>query len=587
MKINALNALTAGILAIAAAACEKNDGGSNGNTPVDWDEAYVIPATVDETTYLVTASSLDEGSVTTRGNGTEVLSGTYWIYRDGNYLFSLSYNKGGAGTGASYYLNTAGKPTKKLTYECNRITTYGTWGHNIITVSTGDSKSADDDGNIAQALLFNYLDTRDGSQTSGSADAEDFLGNGEVVTFAGIVEDNGRLYTSVIPMGMSRYAIKQWPDKVTDQSLIAAADGGSGSSSYEAGEIPSTQYPDQAHIAIYTGSDFKDEPTIVSTDRIGFACGRMRSQYYQTIWAADNGDLYVFSPGYGRTFESGADLKKVTGTLPSGVMRIRNGATEFDPDRRLPVKNAKDELGELALAFNALLSRLETSFNAQKTFVSNVSHELRTPLAALIAELDLALQKERNEEEYRKAIHHALQDAARMTKLIDGLLNLAKADYRQEQIKMEAIRLDELLLDVRALLLRAHPDYRIELLFEREEDDDRMITVEGNLYLLTIAISNLIENNCKYSEDHTSCVHISYWDEWAILRFSDSGSGMSEEELHNLFTLFYRGEQESMAEGHGIGMALAQKIVQLHHGEIAAHSEPGQGTTFIVELPHI
>lgn len=114
-----------------------------------------------------------------------------------------------------------------------------------------------------------------------------------------------------------------------------------------------------------------------------------------------------------------------------------------------------------------------------------------------------------------------------------------------------------------------------------------MITVEGNLYLLTIAISNLIENNCKYSEDHTSCVHISYWDEWAILRFSDSGSGMSEEELHNLFTLFYRGEQESMAEGHGIGMALAQKIVQLHHGEIAAHSEPGQGTTFIVELPHI
>lgn len=332
MKINTLNALTAGILALAAAACEKNDGGSNGNTPVDWDEAYVIPATVDETTYLVTASSLDEGSVTTRGNGTEVLSGTYWIYRDGNYLFSLSYNKGGAGTGASYYLNTAGKPTKKLTYECNRITTYGTWGHNIITVSTGDSKSADADGNIAQALLFNYLDTRDGSQTSGSADAENFLGNGEVVTFAGIVEDNGRLYTSVIPMGMSRYAIKQWPDKVTDQSLIAAADGGSGSSSYEAGEIPSTQYPDQAHIAIYTGSDFKDEPTIVSTDRIGFACGRMRSQYYQTIWAADNGDLYVFSPGYGRTFESGADLKKVTGTLPSGVMRIRNGATEFDPD---------------------------------------------------------------------------------------------------------------------------------------------------------------------------------------------------------------------------------------------------------------
>lgn len=270
-----------------------------------------------------------------------------------------------------------------------------------------------------------------------------------------------------------------------------------------------------------------------------------------------------------------------------GIVREAEAITASHINRRLPVKNAKDELGELALAFNALLSRLEISFNAQKTFVSNVSHELRTPLAALIAELDLALQKERSGEEYCKAIHHALQDAGRMTKLIDGLLNLAKADYQQEQIKMEEIRLDELLLDVRTLILRAYPDYRIELLFERVDDDDRMITVEGNLYLLTIAISNLIENNCKYSEDHTSWVHISYWNEWAILRFSDSGTGMSEDELHNLFTLFYRGEQESMAEGHGIGMALAQKIVQLHHGKITVHSEHGQGTTFIVELPHI
>lgn len=89
----------------------------------------------------------------------------------------------------------------------------------------------------------------------------------------------------------------------------------------------------------------------------------------------------------------------------------------------------------MALTFNALLNRLSVSFNAQKMFVSNVSHEMRTPLAALIAELDLALQKERTTEQYRAAIGHALQDAGRMTKLIDGLLNLAKADYCQEQIK--------------------------------------------------------------------------------------------------------------------------------------------------------
>ena len=78
---------------------------------------------------------------------------------------------------------------------------------------------------------------------------------------------------------------------------------------------------------------------IASTDKIGFACGRHRSQYYQTIWAADNGDLYVFSPGYGRTFTSSADLKKVTGTKPSGAVRIRKGATEFDPDYYVNFEN--------------------------------------------------------------------------------------------------------------------------------------------------------------------------------------------------------------------------------------------------------
>lgn len=262
--------------------------------------------------------------------------------------------------------------------------------------------------------------------------------------------------------------------------------------------------------------------------------------------------------------------------------------TASQMSRRLPVKNKDDELGELSTTFNELLNRLEISFNAQKMFVSNVSHELRTPLAALMAELDIALQKQRSQEQYQTVLQNALQDAHRMTKLIDGLLNLAKADYSQEQIKMEEIRLDELLLDVRENILRAHHDYRIELIFEQEDaDDDRLITIQGNHYLLSIAFANLIENNCKYSADHISVIQISYWDKWVIVRFSDNGIGMSPIDKQHLFTLFYRGKQDTVVEGHGIGMALSQKIILLHHGEIAVHSQEGQGTTFVVELPHL
>lgn len=140
------------------------------------------------------------------------------------------------------------------------------------------------------------------------------------------------------------------------------------------------------------------------------------------------------------------------------IVKEAENITASHIDKRLPVKNEQDELGELCIAFNNLLERLEKSFNSQKMFVSNVSHELRTPMASLTAELDLALLKERTAEQYQSAIDNALQDAHRIIKLIDGLLNLAKADYQSEQIKMEEVRLDELLLDARELVLKAHPE---------------------------------------------------------------------------------------------------------------------------------
>ncbi len=270
------------------------------------------------------------------------------------------------------------------------------------------------------------------------------------------------------------------------------------------------------------------------------------------------------------------------------IVKEAENISEQHTRQRLPVINPDDELGELSIAFNDLLARMEQSFNSQKMFVSNVSHEMRTPLAAIIAELDITLQKERSKKEYQKAISNALQDARRMNKLIDGLLNLAKASYHKEQIKKQKIRLDELLLDARNNILKAHPKYNIEIVFSSDDDDDdRFITVNGNLYLLNIAFANLIENNCKYSADNSSFIQISYWEKLVIVRLSDAGEGMSKRDKQNLFTLFYRGERENAVEGHGIGMALAQRIILLHDGNITVYSEQGKGTTFVVELPHV
>lgn len=309
---------------------------------------------------------------------------------------------------------------------------------------------------------------------------------------------------------------------------------------------------------------------------------------YNNLYELQQTLLILFVVGLTLLFLAGYFLALASLKPIRDIVKEAESITAQHIHKRFPVKNEKDELGELSTTFNALLERLEISFNSQKMFVSNVSHEMRTPLAALMAELDLALQKERTGEQYRQAMQNVLQDARRMNKLIDGLLNLAKADYQKEQIKMQEIRLDELLLDVREFILRAHPEYHIDLLFEQEEaDDDRLITVMGNLYLLNIAFSNLIENNCKYSDNKSSFIQISYWDKHTVIRLSDSGIGMSDTDKAHLFTLFYRGTQENVTEGHGIGMALSQKIIHLHQGTISVHSEEGKGTTFVVELPHI
>ncbi len=122
---------------------------------------------------------------------------------------------------------------------------------------------------------------------------------------------------------------------------------------------------------------------------------------------------------------------------------------------------------------------------------------------------------------------------------------------------------------------------------EQEAEEDNVLTVIGNSYLLTTAFVNLVENNCKYSSNRTSSVLIAYWEQWAIIRLSDNGVGMSDADKENLFKLFYRGENKNIAPGNGIGMVLTQKIIHLHKGELTVSSHKDEGTTFVVKLPHI
>lgn len=256
-------------------------------------------------------------------------------------------------------------------------------------------------------------------------------------------------------------------------------------------------------------------------------------------------------------------------------------------DLRLPSNGNKDELSELANTFNEMLNRLESSFDAQKHFVSNISHELRTPLAAIITELELSANKEKNAAEYKTAINNALNDARKLARLSNSLLDLAKASYDPAEISFKPIRIDEILLDARQQVQKVNPDYKIDIHFENDFENDNQISVNGNEYLLKVAFVNLFENGCKFSKDRQSTVSILFGNEKIILRFSDNGIGISEDDLKNIFVPFYRGDNKNFAGGNGIGLSLTQKIIALHKGTIDVLSKQNQGTTFSIELLHI
>lgn len=254
--------------------------------------------------------------------------------------------------------------------------------------------------------------------------------------------------------------------------------------------------------------------------------------------------------------------------------------------KRVQVKNQKDEIGELANTFNHMLDRLEQSFEGQKNFVSNISHELRTPLATIVGELQLALIKERSPSEYREVIKLSLHDAQRLVRLSNGLLDLAKASYDQSAVGMKPLRVDELLMDAREAVLKINEDYRVNILFEQEIDDDEDVSIKGNEYLLKVAFINLMENACKFSEDHQCVVSINFDKSQMILNFKDQGIGIDQEDLSNIFTAFFRGKNKDFSAGNGIGLSLTQKIITMHRGSLQISSIVNQGSTFTICIPH-
>lgn len=340
-KLFIIGAMTALAMPVYLSSCTEADEPAKGDeTGTATDGKFVISASIqgsNATSYvLLTANSLDEGTLSAEGNGLVNDGASQWVFHGTDYLYALTYNQGNAGTTRSYILGPEGTmQARDMEYRISRFTSYGLYDRYIMSMSTGNGPEplADANGYLPKTLLLSYIDVE--SETSKSNDTsagaytvENFLGNGEYVTLAGIQQSGSRIYTGAIPMGLSQYGAASENGKWIRpgfEDLVKTADGGTNSSSYKKGELQWTQYPDEGWVAIFDDAGMTS-PTLLKSDRISYPCGRFKSQYYQTIWAADNGDIYVFSPSYAKTM---TDTRQRT-TLPAGVVRIPAGEKRFD-----------------------------------------------------------------------------------------------------------------------------------------------------------------------------------------------------------------------------------------------------------------
>jgi signal transduction histidine kinase len=272
---------------------------------------------------------------------------------------------------------------------------------------------------------------------------------------------------------------------------------------------------------------------------------------------------------------------------------------ETDLSRRLNL-STKDELGELADTFDAMLARLQAAFERQRQFTADASHELRTPLTIVNLESSRALAARRTLPEYQRALTIIQAENEWMTRLVNNLLTLARMDAGQANLKLERLDLSDVALDVveRMAPLARQKGVKVEA-GELPE-----LLVMGDRQYLTQMLSNLVDNAIKYSEGPGSQVRVETGmesigtSEWAWARVIDNGPGIAPQHLEHIFERFYRVDavrgHDSVAEhesgsdspsGSGLGLSIVQWVAQAHGGRVEVESELGSGTTFKVTLP--
>ncbi len=255
-----------------------------------------------------------------------------------------------------------------------------------------------------------------------------------------------------------------------------------------------------------------------------------------------------------------------------------------DLDVRLPLPEANDELRDLAQTFNGMMDRLEDSVHRIRRFSGDVSHELRTPLSVLRGEAELALRRKRSPEEYERTLRTIVSESSNMTKIIEDLLLLAKAQSHSVAIDWVPLQSDDFVDQIVDSVMPVYINRKVTLKTDIRFKG-KFLACQG---YLSIAVKNLLLNAAKHSKEHSEVLlKVDCFKDDISFEVTDKGEGISKENLPYIFDSFYRVDtaRNRASGGTGLGLSLSLALVRLHEGEITVDSEVGKGSVFTVTIP--
>jgi signal transduction histidine kinase len=245
---------------------------------------------------------------------------------------------------------------------------------------------------------------------------------------------------------------------------------------------------------------------------------------------------------------------------------------------------SKDEIYELIDNFNHLLEHLQNAFELQQTFVANASHELRTPLTSIMGEVEVALDKNRDRDEYERVLRSIATDGARLQETITSLMELAQVDLNYTQAILTPVRVDELVWELEEQWTAKKGPGMLKIQLANLPEDENVLTIQAHKSMLYIALNNIIDNAFKYSAPHPVILNFEATTSHIKIAVTDEGSGISKDAIEKIFRPFYRVNNDKTIAGSGIGLYITSKIIELFGGTIKVISVPQQGSTFIVEF---